>query len=206
MSDKMLTRVVDPAELPVTLDDVKAHARIEIEEDDLLVEGFMRAATEFAEYRTQRSLVTQEWELRYTKFPAPEDHIYLPRPPLQELISFKYVNASGDETDVDTDLYTVLMPVGPMAGKAVIVRNYSKSWPSYRTQPLGLVLRFRAGYGDQERSAEFVPDLIKQAISVHVAEMYENRESTVLTGAVIQQVPFNVEALLWPFIVDKLGI
>ncbi len=48
-----------------------------------------------------------------------------------------------------------------------------------------------------------MPEPIKQAIKLHVAELYENRENTVLTGAVLQTVPFNVQTLLMPYSVKE---
>lgn len=201
----MMTLVLPPDGYPVTLEEAKAHARVEIDDEDALIEGFIASATEYAEQHTQRAFLDQEWELWLECFPRDERWIEIPKPPLKTVEEILYTDGNGDEQTLDAGLYRVLAPQGPKARKGMVLLLPGERWPSTaRGEPDTVRIRFTAGYGDGY--AGDVPQLIKDAIKVHVAEMYENRESTVLTGAILQEVPFSVNALLFPYIVDKFGV
>lgn len=194
MHEELLSRTSEPMEAPISLDEAKAQARVEIDDDDALIEGFISAATEHAEWFTQRALVTQEWEWRLSCFP-PGRILKLPKPPLQEVTEITYVDSKGDEQTWDPDDYRVLAPSGPHAGRGQLILKSARRWPFTRTsEPLGIIVRFTAGYG----MAAAVPQEIRSAIAMHVADLYENREST--------EVPPGVESQLWPFKIDKFGL
>jgi uncharacterized phiE125 gp8 family phage protein len=192
-----------PEDLPVELADAKAHARVEVDNDDALISGLIRAATSYAETYTQRALLTQQWEMQLDAFAHDCRWIEIPKPPLITLDGILYLDGNGDEQVWGADNYRVIAPKGPTAAPARVVLKHSLRWPTVLAEPNSIFVRFTAGYGVLPHD---VPDDIVHAIKVHVAEMYENRESTVLTGAVLQEVPFSVNHLLWPYVVDKFGL
>lgn len=200
----LLSLVVPPASRPITLQEAKAHARVELdfEEDDLLIDGLINTALDFAETYTQRAIVAQTWDLMLDGFPSDCRHIEIPRPPLQAIQSITYLDAGGNEQVWSAEHYRVVAPVGPTAPQGLVLLKSGAAWPRALAEPMSVTIRFEAGYGDEDAA----PQQIKTALLTHVAEMYENRESSVLTGAVLQETPFSVKQLLWPFVVGKFGL
>lgn len=92
-----LTVVTEPTAEPVTLDEAKAHLRVEFENDDLTIKALITAARKYCETVTKRALVTQTLRLTRDAFPgACEDWAFrLPRPPLQSVSSIKYATDEG---------------------------------------------------------------------------------------------------------------
>lgn len=198
----LLSLLTPPAVLPLTLEEAKAHARVEVDEEDALISGLIASAVEFAETYTQRALVEQQWEASYDCFP--EDRwIDIPRPPLLSVDEIVYLDSNGDEQTLDAANYRVIAPVGPTCTKGRVLLRSGKTWPAVIDEQASVTVRFTAGYGAYEAD---VPQQIKTALAIYVAELYENRESTVLTGAVLQEIPFSVQNLLWPFVVEKFGL
>ena len=193
----MLSLLAAPDSLPITLEEAKDHARVEVDADDALITGLIGAATNYAEWYTSRALMPQEWELRLDTFPACR-WIDVPRPPLISGEEVAYLDSSGVEQVFDAANYRVITVAGPFAEKGRIALREGKSWPTAAREPASVFVRFTAGYSEE------VPEQAKTALREHVAELYENRESTVLTGAIMQEVPFSVNQLLWPFVVDKI--
>lgn len=206
----MLSLVSPPSGYPITLDDVKDHSRIEIPDDDILISGLIAAAVDFVEYTTGRALLTQVWDYYIDELPC--ETLEIPKPPLQEIVSVKYLDADKvEQTLVIPDYYKVIAPQGPKAMPGMLVPTYltnSIRWrPAYRREHLSTVIRFRCGYGSAEDEA--VPDLIKLAMLEFVGDAYENRENSIVTttntAASAIEVPLSIKTLLWPFVVDKLG-
>lgn len=196
----MLSLLIAPVVKPVSLDEAKLHARVEVDEDDSLIDGLISAATQHVEWYTERALEEQQWQLTLDSFPSCRT-IDLPRPPLVSVEEIAYLDADGDEVAWDPANYRVIAAQGPFAPKGQIILRDGKSWPSVINEPASVFIRYTAGYSSYE---DGVPEELKTAIKVEVAELYENRENTVLTGAVLQEVPYGVKALLWPFVVDKV--
>lgn len=204
----VLSLLEAPAELPVTLAQAKAHARVEVNDDDALIQSLIATATEYAETYTQRALITQQWEMQLDGWPCRDRWIEIPKPPLQSIDEIGYLDRHGIEQVWDASQYRVITPQGPSSEKGRVVLKSGLRWPSVVNEPSSVFVRFTAGYGDlgEYEPSSPVPEPILQAIKTHVAEMYENREASVLTGAVLQEVPFNVNALLWPYVVGKFGL
>lgn len=199
----LLSLATPPAGAPITLEEAKAHARVEVDDEDTLIEGYIATAVQFAEGYTNRALMPQTWDLMLDDFPHNGERWFeLPKPPLQTVDLITYLDSRGDEQTWEEENYRVLAPAGARAEQGRVLLRAGKTWPVTRNEPAAVTVRFTAGYDEYED----VPAEIKTALLVHVAELYENRESTVLTGAIMQQVPFSVQNLLWPFVVGKFGI
>ncbi|CAN7390622.1 hypothetical protein LJR143_002187 [Pseudoxanthomonas sp. LjRoot143] len=134
-----------------------------------------------------RALVEQEWELALDAFPS--SAICLPLPPLLSVESVKYVDPEGVQQTMDAAGYTVepgehgfAMPV------------HGTRWPATRAQPLAVRVRFKAGYGS---TGDKVPAAIRSAILLRVADLFENRESSIV-GKSVAPNPTS-DLLLFPF-------
>lgn len=178
-----------PAEEPVSVAEAKAHLRIDVDNEDTLLEGYLLVAREQCELMARRALVTQTLQLRLECWPY-DDRIELPRPPLQSVTSVAYTDSDGNAGTMPSGDYIVDAASEP--GR--IILGYGKSWPSATLQPgPSIVITYVAGYGD----AEDVPQRYKHAIELMAGHFFENREEVVvLQGVTVAQLPLGVKALL----------
>lgn len=185
-----LSLVTAPAAEPITLAEAKAHLRVDITDDDSLITALITAARQHVEVITRRQLITATWDLTLDTWPD-GDTILVPLPPLQSVTSITYKDSAGTVYTLPTIDYIVDTAEEP--GRVVLA--YGKTWPSTTLYPAGAItVRFTAGYG----AAAAVPQAIKQALLLMIGHWYENREA-VAGGTVQREVPFAVEALLWPY-------
>ena len=78
--------VTEPAVEPVSTAEAKLHLRVDIDEDNTLIDAFVQTAREHVEDVTARAMITQTWEWYADAFPA-GDRIELLLPPLQSVTS-----------------------------------------------------------------------------------------------------------------------
>ncbi len=185
-----LTLVTAPSGEPVEVAEVKAHARVEITDDDTYLGGLITAARQWVERATGRALVTQTWRLSLCEFPRWE--IRLPKSPLASVSSITYVDAAGTTQTLSSAAYEVDTGVEP----GLVQPVFDEVWPYSREQANSVRITFVAGYG----SPVAVPEPIKLAIRYLVSHWYENREPVLGSGAVPKEIPFTVEALLSPYL------
>ena len=63
-----------PAVEPLSLDQAKAHLRVDIDDDDDLISTLITAAREYCEEFCHRAFITQTWQLLLDHFPGVADH------------------------------------------------------------------------------------------------------------------------------------
>lgn len=185
-----VTRTIAPAAEPLTINEAKAHLRVEAFDDDPLIGGLVRAARDQAENVTHRALITQTWRLDLDGFPG-NGLIELPKPPLQSVTQIAYTDADGNPQTLSTSLYDV--DTGSEPGRVRLA--YGQIWPSTRDIYNAVQVTYVAGYGD---AGSDVPQPIRQAMQMLVGNWYENREA-VNVGNIVTALPMATEALLWPY-------
>lgn len=159
---------------PISLDEAKAHLHVESNDEDQGIQQLIDAATaklDGRDGRLGRCLVTQSWKLVLDAFPT---EIAVPLPPCQSVESITYLDASGAAQTLDPAKYQVAGIGTPDGARIVVVDG--NSWPATKQALEIVTVNFTAGYGDPAD----VPDPIKTAIKMHVATLYENRESIVI--------------------------
>lgn len=203
---------------PVTLAQAKQQARVEFTDDDSFISALITAARKHAETRLRSALITQTWTLMLDSFPSAGGYynraireiwpslggmpsglgfypglvpnstgvIDLPYPPLQSVVAVNYYDFNGNFQVVSPSLYNVSLQFSPR-----IQPQYSHVWPISRPTIDSVQITFTSGYGNLQTN---VPVNVQQAILMHVAHLYENREA-VMAGGLIE-VPLAVEALL----------
>lgn len=185
-----LVLVTPPAVEPVNLTEVKTHLRVDITDDDNLIAALITAAREYCEGFQNRVYITQTWRLWLDAWPDGSE-IKIPRPPLQAVVSIKYYGADNAEYVLPLSDYIVDTANEP--GRIVLA--YDKCWPSVTLRPANAVcVEFVAGYGD---GAANVPQRVKQAMLLLIGHWYDTREIAAV-GHVTAEVPFTINALLWP--------
>jgi len=195
MKYRSLQRTSDPVVEPVSLADAKQHLRVDIETDDLFIQGLITAAREWCEVYTSRAFVHQRYVMRLDSFPA---EITLPRPPMARsgavtAVTVTYTINDGSTANqttavLSTDQYRVDREATP----GVVRTLYAGVWPSNLLDQNSITVTWWAGYGADGAS---VPKQVRAAILMLVGHWYENRQS-VLTGTVSKTVEFGVHALL----------
>lgn len=185
-----LKLVTSPAEEPVSLQEARAHLRLESGEDDYLT-NLIAAARRHCESFQGRAYVTQTWDLYLNAFPA--GCIQVPLPPLQSVIFIKYKDSSGVLQTLDLSGYIV----DPYSEPGLIFYSYGNSWPDTYPEANSVQIQFVAGYG----SASDVPPEVKQAILLKLADLYEHRGGD---EGMDKEINGAVESLLWPERVEIL--
>lgn len=191
MSIKLITA---PAAEPVILAEAKLHCRVDSADDDTLITALIVAARELAEQQTGRALVTQTWELALDAFPVSE--IELPLPPVQSIVSIKYLDSNGAEQTVPGADYG-LDNYGSV--RHLVILAAGVEWPATLVAANAVKVRFVAGYG----AAVDVPGSIRQWMLLQIGNWYATRES-VNIGNIVNEMPY-VGALLDPYRVLRFG-
>lgn len=182
-----LTLVTPPAAEPVLATDVEAQAVIASGVDTALVDRLITAARAHVEQVTWRQLITAEYEWRLDRLCGT---LFVPRPRLQSIASFQYVDAQGNTQTLDPGDYTV--DVNSTPGR--ILPAHGKSWPTTRGHIDDVIIRFLCGYGN---AGTDVPQPLIHAILMLVAFWYEQRETAA--GTSMTEVPLGFDALIAPF-------
>lgn len=187
--DYGLALVTAPAVEPVDLAAAKAHLHIDGPEEEANLTRYILAAREWAETFTRRAFVTQTWDLFLDCLPRQDWHplwvesgIKLPRPNLQSVTWFKYIDLNGVSQTFDAASYAV--DTAHLPGRVTLA--YQKLWPLHRQIANAINIRFVAGYG---AAADAVPGVVKQAMLLRIGDFFRNREGGPDTKA--------AENLLW---------
>jgi uncharacterized phiE125 gp8 family phage protein len=170
---------------PVSLAEAKAHLRVVESNEDALIAGYLMAARQHVEDYTGRTLSLQTYDYKIDDELSNE--IVMPRPPLVSVTSVSYVDINGTTQTLSSALYQV--DTGVLFGR--IVPAYQATYPSIRSQPNAVTVRFQAGYSQ-------IPEPIRQAILLLVSHFYDNRQP-VLIGTISSELPFSVVVLLSPY-------
>jgi uncharacterized phiE125 gp8 family phage protein len=185
--------------MPISVEEAKLHLRVTEDDEDTLILGLIKAATDFAQSWTKRQFITATYDLFLDSFPASDwcfgtegwawkrSEIVVPKPPLQTVTYLKYYDLDGVQQTLAPATYEVDLSVDP----ACIRLAYNQSWPSVQSRANAIVVRFVCGYG----LAPSVPDTIKAAIKLHVGHLYENREA-VNIGNITSELDFTLKSLL----------
>jgi uncharacterized phiE125 gp8 family phage protein len=192
-----LIRTVDPQFEPLTLEEAKAHLRVDVDVEDELIMALIVAARGAAEDYTLRALVTQTWRLTIDYcWPYVEEggscfpRIVLPRPPVASVSSISYVDLNGDTLPLAADQYMVYKRD---TGETAIEPAYDVIWPDVRDVPAAITVEFVAGV-----ASAAVPQPIKQAMLLLIGHLYEHREA-VNVGNIVNVMPLATQWLLDPY-------
>ena len=173
----MALNLITPASTyPVDLASAKLHCRVDIADDDTLITALITAATEMAEQKTGRAIMTQTLELTLDAFP---EAFELTRVPVQSITSVKYYDTTGAQQTLSNTLYA--LDAADDFGFAHISPVYGGTWPTTRDQINAVAVRYVAGYAD----AASVPQSIKNWILLMVSTMYANRETEAYSSRAV---------------------
>lgn len=195
MLDKVKV-ITAAASIPVTLAEARAHLRIDDTSEDTLITTLISVATEYAEKRLARALITQTWELYLDEFPA-DEIIGIKFPPLQSITSVKYYDSDNTLQTLATTVYDV----DTIREPGQIRLADAQYWPATYYRPNAVIIRFVAGYGNASTN---VPELIRAAIKLLISYFFENREAVQTMGSVAEiPIPKAIENIFNQFTVRE---
>ncbi|WP_062225670.1 head-tail connector protein [Aureimonas frigidaquae] len=178
-----LSLVTAPRGLPVDLDEVKAHLRVTGFAEDELIERLMKTATQRLDGpygKIGRCLLTQTWA--YTTDRVSRE-IEIPLAPVSAVSSITGLIPADYTVHRLRDLDgTVIRPAS------------TGSW--YLNHAGERVVTFVAGFGE---APDDVPEPIRTAITMHVAHLYEHRESVTASAISLSETPQAYEDLIAPY-------
>jgi uncharacterized phiE125 gp8 family phage protein len=168
--------VQGPADLPLTLEEMRNYLRLDSDTEDPLLFDLITAATAYVDGYAGilgRALMTQTWEQRYSSFPTGAGHIPLVVGPVQsgspDPTAVLYYDGDNVLQEVGTDVYFVQYTD---AGAAVTLQT-GELWPTDVYSRLDAVaVRYVVGYGSLPSA---VPEDIRQALRMIVAAWFDTR-------------------------------
>jgi uncharacterized phiE125 gp8 family phage protein len=189
------TTYTAPTQEPVTLEELREHARVTHRADDAVLMGLITTARLWVEDYTRRALLTQTLDVSYNEIPSDGAPLQLPRTPLQSVTSVTSYTAAHVAATLSSAAYyldTVGVP-------ARLVLNDGYSWPSDLRDVNAVVVRGVFGYA----TPSAVPEPLRRTVLLLAGHWYDaGRDVVMTTGAVPQTVPFSVYALLAPYRVE----
>jgi uncharacterized phiE125 gp8 family phage protein len=125
--------------------------------------------------------------------------IYLPRPPIQSVLSVTYLDGDGntstlyDTTGSPQIDSALVVDTKSAPGRIVPVQN--GSWPATYDQINAVTIQYRAGYGDDGQN---VPGPLLAAMKLILGHLYEHAEAVSETVN-LAELPMGVSYLLAPY-------
>lgn len=184
--------ITEPTVEPLTVEELKAHLRVDTADEDALIEAYLIESREYFEARTRRSLHEKTLEYFLDGFPC--GPVYLPfASPLISVTGVWYKNSAGTETEWTGFVVDTNSEVGSVRPA------YGQSYPSYTPYPVNSVrIRYKAGIANQ--SPQIYPkQTIIGAIRLLAAGRYENREAEVIPGRQVMDtiaIRYGAETLI----------
>lgn len=186
-----LVLITDPATKVVTVDEIKDHLRIDTTDEDTLLGLYIDAATEMAENYCGRHFIEHTYKL-YFDTETHRASLYFPDCTLvsSDAVLTKYVE--WKVTDWETTFYSDDAYLESFSNPSIV--RLSKGFGSFGYPANGdgdlFWFNFKTGFG---AAASDVPQAIKQAIKLIVADMYYFREDRK------RSFPMASEILLQPY-------
>lgn len=182
-----LRQTTAPETEPITLAELKAHLRVDIDDEDDLLTSLLVAARQAVEHRTRRQMLTATWTLTLPGFPSC-GRIELPYTNLQSVTGVSYADLNGAAQTLAASDYRVITATDP----GFVVLAPTSSWPATEVgnaEPVTVV--YVAGYGED---AADVPEALRHAIKLLAAHWYWHRESASEDS--VRPVPDTIDWLL----------
>lgn len=185
--------ITEELPLPVSLDEAKAAARIDHDDEDTLLSAYLAAAIEQLETSSRTSIRPKSIIWYRERF---DDEMLLAYSPVRAVASVEYIQdgaapaALVEDTDYRTNLY---------ARPARVLRIAGVAWPRIDRRHDAVRITYSAGY-----LVGTLPARIKAAVLQLTTHLYETREPVELS-AIVRLVPEGLGELLGGFALPEVG-
>lgn len=177
-----LTIKTAPVDEPLTTADAKAHLRVDHDDENAVIDEYVKAARSAVEAFLKGPLLPTVFRYTLDGFPA---EICLPVGPVLAAaeVAIAYVDTAGASRTLATDDYQV------STGEKTRIRPaYSKTWPTTRPQFDAVTVTFTAGHA----AAADIPPAVMGALRMTLGHFYEERE--------VGEMPLGARNLAMPFV------
>lgn len=183
----------------ITAADAKKHVKVDLPDDDDLIQMYIKAARQVCEEFIDGALVPKTIDEQLQAWPTASDRaIRLSKGPIIQVDTIKYYDTDGNEQTIastDSDFGDKFI-VETIANYPAIVPKASFQFPDLETGRLyPITIRYQSGYN----STDLVPQPIKQAMLLLIGKFYENRVDSV------QKLPTAAEYLLNAYKTQHFG-
>jgi uncharacterized phiE125 gp8 family phage protein len=182
---RSVTTITPPAELPVTVAELKDHLRLAGDDGshDAMLAQHIEAAVQLLEHETNTAMVTRTLRLTLDEFPPV---IHLLRPPAAVIVAIRYIDDNGQQQTLPPEDYHANLD--RLVGR--VSPAYGKCWPTTRRQLGAVSVEFQAGYG----VAADVPHDLKAAVKLLAAHYYDLPAAA--TSLNLNEAPYAVGAII----------
>jgi len=188
---------VEPSTEPLTLTEAKLYLRVTHSSEDALITGLITAARIYCETKTRRAFVTKTITQQFRGFFDMISPLVLSHAPVASVSSVTYVDGDGASQTLSSAWYRLVSQAGQKAGRAFLEPTDAFQMPTLdATRAYPVTVTTVCGYG----SASAVPDGIKAAMYLMIAEMYETRSESTEKGLKSQT---TVDRLLAPYVLPE---
>lgn len=156
---RRVERITVPASEPVTLSQAKSFLRVDGSTEDSVITDLIKTARIVGEQETGKSFITQSWRISYTN--DTPSYVPLPHGPVQAITSVTAFDEDGGDTVLGAGQYHI-----DASGATLVLETHPEG--------VRVEIDYTAGYGD---TADDVPGDLVQAILLHIAHLYEQRDS-----------------------------
>jgi len=187
-------QVTTPATaLPVLVMDLKTHMRVENDDENALLPGFLAAAIAAIDGPNGLgvAMMAQSWTLTLDGFAR---EIRLPGWPVKSVTAITYLDADGLSQTVASDVYRLDAGRDPAR---VYLKN-AKAWPAHSGEPGAVQIEYVLGETDRAN----VPADLGTAVRLLAAHYFENREVAII-GTTTAELPLGVQ---WVFDRYRRGV
>jgi len=179
-----LVLATNPTTKVVSVTDVKSHLRIDTSDEDTLLGLYIDAATEMAENFCGRHFITHEYRLYFDSVTSVASLVY-PDCTLNAVNPVNWIDADGATQS------SLLAHIDAYSNPSIVYLDTDFTSTTLQTNLSNVFwFDFSTGFG---AASSDIPEAIKQAIKLIVADMYYFREDRKRT------FPMTSEILLQPY-------
>jgi len=163
----------------------KLFLKVDISDDDTLIDSLVTAATQSAQEYTNRFFIDTTITQYGTTF---NDLKELYKSPVSSITHIKYYDDDNVQQTVAGTVYNVVPAIEPTR----VELKVDQSYPSVADRSDAVECKYVVGYG---AAASDVPQAIIQAVYLTIGHWYQNRQEVVI-GRIASQLPMAAKYLL----------
>lgn len=192
--------VTPPAAMPVSLEQAKAHLRVDDDAEDALITAAIAAAVGHLDGYAGilgRALMPQVWSEFVSFWPASRA-LELRLAPVASIVSVRARAADGTEADLDPAAYRLL---SGSSARPILLFGVDAALPSLASAPDAVTVTYQAGYPltEGQTPKPTVPPALVSAILLMVGDLWRFRDSVQLGPSTPIPMSVTVDRLVAPF-------
>ena len=169
----------------ISTSDARQFLKVDITDDDDVINSLVKAATESAQEYTNRFFLSTTLEQYGTTF---ADIRNLFKSPVSEITVVKYYDTDNVQQTLSTSVYQVTPAIEP----STLMLKVDQSYPDVADREDAVLVKYTVGYGTATTD---VPFAIIQAVYLTIGHWYQNRQEVVV-GRIATEIPMGAKYLL----------